>query len=411
MQLPSMNILRWWDLSTKYKITLLPEYMLGRFFQLTTLSLYTSRLATTDEQQFNNIYTHLIEDGFAYLTLNDLQQLAELILDMLAIKFEADKRDLCDIYKKGVKREPQFYRAGVGDGRIFKSLQLTNFNPTQQCNISLKNDYYTVTTLSFIEAVLEKKVNVVNVSDVPMLLKALFYSYVRGSEKKEGKVYIDNVSVALAVAGALISFTGKVIINEKSYEHFIVPDGSSTSMSASALFYELVFRNTYDKLRDLIKNFADLNGVSLARAFLMAIASQITKIKDRKLDELLKENIAERYLGVRIATGDRPDILWIAPITITDFINTRIKQEIIDMLSSLASLIWKSKMEDEVLENLTKVVSTCVNSLTEYYFTNNLDALIECSRNVVILSGNEKIDGGIKRLLSKLVIRVRDLAQ
>lgn len=419
MLLISMSILRWWVLRVQYKITLLPEYMLGRFFQLTSLSIYLSKLATIDEQQFNNIYTHLIEDGFVYLTIDELQQLAELLLEILAIKFKVSERTLCEIYKKGVERQPQAYMAGAKDLEIFKSLQLTSFDPVKRCNVNLKGAKkdvyynYIITTISFIETVLDGKVNVVEISDVPMLLKALFYSYIRGSEKREGKVRIDNISVALATSGAIISFIGRLKIGENLYEHFIVPDGSLASISNSVLFYNLVFRNTYDELLKLIQSFTNLEGVSLAKAFLMAVASQVTKIRDRDLDELLRNNVLERYLGIRISVSKRPDVLWMAPLTVTNLVNTGIKQEIIDVLSSLINITQReSKVaKDENLKSLASVVSLCVNNLTEYYFTNNQDALIECSRNAVAVSRSSEIDEKIKYLLNRLITKVRDLVR
>jgi hypothetical protein len=438
-------------MSAEFKIELLPEYMLGRHFQLAALAPYLHLLSARDPDYFSMTVKNLVQTNNVELTYKDLRDFATTYLYTLALKYNAGisqdlDNTLCNIYNKIVglntqgskskkskkskssKRkiglQPKTY--GVNDSGLLRKLGFNSFNPTRCLESKTKSRKsgrsstqldYAVIVLSLIKDIMTQNLTVKDGSKAPFLMRAFYYSTLRGKvidktsrskrkkQKEEEELY-NNLSVAFGMAGALLSFINYIKLAERAgsgIEHYIVPDGTIESLQHSAVFYNLVFSQGLYRLRSTLRTFYEVPGISLEKAYRLSIARNLIDLEEEDLDKLIKYNVSEKLLFIEVHAGMRPDVYSVSPLAVTKYINVPVKREILNTLFILAKSSARS-------QKLNSAVSTCVNTLSEYYYTDVLDLLVECSRDVLPLLFSRDIDSETRNRLLKLLKQVKEVA-
>jgi hypothetical protein len=434
-------------MSVEFKIELLPEYMLGRYFQLAALAPYLHVLSARDPDLFSMTVKNLVQTNNVELTYKDLRDFATTYLYTLALKYNAGisqdlDNTLCNIYNKIVglntqgskskkskkskssKRkiglQPKTY--GVNDSRPLRELGFNSFIPTRCLESKTKSRKsgrsstqldYAVIVLSLIKDIMTQNLTVKDGSKAPFLMRAFYYSTLRGKvidkkrkkQKEEEELY-NNLSVAFGIAGALLSFIDYIKLAGRAggrIEHYIVPDGTIESLQHSAVFYNLVFSQGLYRLRSTLRAFYEVPGISLEKAYRLSIARNLIDLKEEDLDKLIKYNVSEKLLFIEVHVGMRPDVYSVSPLAVTKYINVPVKREILNTLFILARSSARS-------QKLISAVSTCVNTLSEYYYTDVLDLLVECSRDVLPLLFSRDISSETRNWLLRLLKQVKEVA-
>lgn len=437
----------------EFKIELLPEYMLGRYFQLAALAPYLHVLSARDPDLFSIIVKNLVQTNNVELTYKDLRDFATTYLYTLALKYNADisqdlDNTLCNIYNKIVglntqgrkskkskkskssKRkiglQPKTY--GFNDSGRLRDLGFNSFNPTRCLESKTRSRKsgssstqldYAVIVLSLIKDIMTQNLTVKDGSKAPFLMRAFYYSTLRGKvidktsrskrkEQKEEEELYSNLSVAFGIAGALLSFIDYIKIKQAEgargrIEHYIVPDGTIESLQHSAVFYNLVFSQGVYRLRSTLRAFYEVPGISLEKAYRLSIARNLIDLEEEDLDKLIKYNVSEKLLFIEVHAGMRPDVYSVSPLAVTKYINVPVKRKILNTLFILAKSSSRSK-------KLNSAVSTCVNTLSEYYYTDVLDLLVECSRDVLPLLFSRDIGSETRKWLLRLLRQVKEVA-
>jgi hypothetical protein len=438
-------------MSVEFKIELLPEYMLGRYFQLAALAPYLHVLSARDPDLFSMTVKNLVQTNNVELTYKDLRDFATNYLYTLALKYNAGisqdlDNTLCNIYNKIVglntqgrkskkskkskssKRkiglQPKTYRDN--DSRPLSDLGFNSFNPTRCLESKTRSRKsgssstqldYAVIVLSLIKDIMTQNLTVKDGSKAPFLMRAFYYSTLRGKvidktsrskrkkQKEEEELY-NNLSVAFGMAGALLSFINYIKLAERAggrIEHYIVPDGTIESLQHSAVFYNLVFSQGLYRLRSTLRAFYEVPGISLEKAYRLSIARNLIDLEEEDLDKLIKYNVSEKLLFIEVHADMRPDVYSVSPLAVTKYINVPVKREILNTLFILARSSSRS-------QKLASAVSTCINTLSEYYYTDVLDLLVECSRDVLPLLFSRDIGSETRNWLLRLLKQVREVA-
>jgi hypothetical protein len=434
-------------MSMEFKIELLPEYMLGRYFQLAALAPYLHVLSARDPDFFSTTVRSLVQTNNVELTYKDLRDFATTYLYTLALKYNADisqdlDNTLCNIYNKivglntqGRKSEkskksksskrkiglqPKTYRS-YDSGRL-RDLGFNSFNPTRCLESKTRSRKsrrsgtqldYAVIVLSLIKDIMTQNLTVKDGSKAPFLMRAFYYSTLRGKvidkkrkkQKEEEELY-SNLSVAFGIAGALLSFIEYIKPAGRArggIEHYIVPDGTIESLQHSAIFYNLVFSQGVYRLRSTLRAFYEVPGISLEKAYRLSIARNLIDLEEEDLDKLIKYNVSEKLLFIEVHADKRPDVYSVSPLAVTKYINVPVKRKILNTLFILAKSSSRNK-------KLNSAVSTCVNTLSEYYYTDVLDLLVECSRDVLPLLFSRDIGSETMKWLLRLLRQVKEVA-
>jgi len=353
-------------MESEYTVRLLPEYMLGRYFQLAALSIYLSNKPNVLENMFSSI-----ERGIP-ITRDDLIYLVELVRDLLIEKFNLRKYTPCELLNALQQDEPRVYLPN--DRKRIENLIYPTHILTS-CPKDRENSYAEV-AVSFIEEVLSKKgyVEQKSIDKSPALFEAMIFSESKlrgqaGSPKK------DKISLNIGVLGLMISYIGRIRAGDKLIEIYVVPDGSFESLQYSTLVYRLLFGGDVRRLKRLTQTMANLESLSLERALMTASTIKLIYGKQKDLEKLIKYSLPERFLTIRIIPEKRPNISGITPLTF-GFVQSLRNKDLILVLERLAQETERRGAPEE----LSTAVAECINFVSESILTQNKDHIVECAR-------------------------------
>jgi hypothetical protein len=382
-------------LSSSITITLLPEYMLGRYFQLAALSLYLS----SNPGKLRSIYGAL-DKGVA-LTDKELVELVEAARDLLLRKYGLEEYKSCELLNAMRRDLPTDYS---NDEEVFSNLLYKSFNiescPSKKgkkAEIS-----YPEIAVSFIEEVLSRNgaISTETVDRTP----ALFGSFIFSEKKLRGlggRAKHDKASLAVGVLGVMVSYAGKLQVGPReSVELFILPDGSMDSLRYPHLMYGVLFDEGIDSWRRLASSIVDLPNTSIERALLMASSIKLSTAGDLDLKQITNSWLPEKYILLRVKPEQRPNISGSNTLT-SKFIASRSDISIVKALGGLVKTVRASKTA--VQEKLSPVVGGCVNYITEAYFTGNKTLLAECARLITPLYQDEDLPDEVRAEIARFV--------
>jgi len=383
-------------LSSSITITLLPEYMLGRYFQLVALSLYLS----SDPGKLRSIYGAL--DKGVELRDKELVELVEAARDLLLRKYGLEEYEPCKLLNAMRRDSPKAYYPN--DGRVFSNLLYTSFNidfcpsgKDREARIS-----YPEIAVSFIEEVLSRNgaISTETVNRRP----ALFGSFIFSEEKLRGlgaRAKHDKASLAVGVLGVMVSYAGRLRVGpQESMELFIVPDGSIDSLRYPHLMYGVLFDKGIESWRKLASSIVDLPNTSIERALVMASSIKLSTAGDLDLKQITGFWLPEKYIILRVKPEQRPNISGSNTLT-SKFIASSRDISIVRELGSLLYAVRASKTS--VQEKLYPVVGECVNYITEAYFTGNKTLLVECARSITPLYQDEDLTDEVRAEIARFV--------
>lgn len=359
-------------------IPLYPETLFGYYLQLTALALGGWRGPVTGQIVINdpNEYVNLVENArnqTIWIRLGGLES----------------RERVCERLKG-----PNLYGQDYG---ILRKVNLLG---------AKKGDWCTA-TLNYVERVINSGRPLGGSVSPLMLFRATIYGKSRGIklgtvEDLAGSTTID--SIGLGLIGGLASYIGNFKL-EDQYEYFLIPDGSPDSIDdingALEAFHgaTLGLGSLVDRIRGLATSIKEGLSLDLATYFSTLIHALEARDRSEKLRGLIDRMAFERVLLVRNAIGDRPQIMWISPLTISQIVNE-----------------VKIKGAEEVLISLYKLapkapdfISKCINLTILYLWSGQPDFLKECTRELAVLSDYTQEDvnmrniaGNVNRLLSQM---------
>jgi len=383
-------------LSSSITIALLPEYMLGRYFQLAALSIYFS----IKPGKLRSLYGVL--DKGVSLTNSELVDLVEATRDLLLEKYGLKEYDPCKLLESMNKDSPRAY---PNDKEVFPELYFPSFN-YEACPSERKGKKagisYPEIAVSFIEEILSKKgvITPKNVERKP----ALFGSFIFSEDKLRGltgRILHDNISLVIGVLGVIVSYAGRIPVGpEETLELFLLPDGSIESLMYSLLMYGLLFKGNINSWKNLAKSLVDLPSTSIERALIMASSIKFSSARDEDLRRLTNSWLPEKFILLRVKPERRPNISGSTTLTSRFIASSRdidVVRELERMTDAIQGL--KNKEKDKVLA----AVGNCVNYLTEAYFTNNKTLLVECARLLIPLHQDEDLPVKVREAIALFV--------
>jgi hypothetical protein len=383
-------------LSSSITITLLPEYMLGRYFQLAALSLYLSN----NPGKLRSIYGAL-DKGVA-LTDKELVELVEAARDLLLRKYGLEEYKPCELLNAMRRDSPRAYYPN--DGRAFSDLLYTSFN-IESCPSEKEKKArisYPEIAVSFIEEVSSK--NGAIATDTVDRRPALFGSFIFSEDKLRGlggRAKHDKASLAVGVLGVMVSYAGRLRVGPQDFmELFIVPDGSLDSLRYPHLMYGVLFDEGIDSWRRLASSIVDLPNTSIERALVMASSIKLSTAGDLDLKQITDSWLPEKYILLRVKPEQRPNISGSNTLT-SKFIASRSDISIVKALGGLVKTVRASKTA--VQEKLSPVVGECVNYITEAYFTGNKTLLAECARLITPLYQDEDLPDEVRSEIARFL--------
>ncbi|MEM1847032.1 MAG: hypothetical protein QXN05_02380 [Acidilobaceae archaeon] len=395
-------------------IPLYPETLFGYYLQLTALALggwkgpVTGQIKVSSENYVNLVNT----------AINNIIQ--------IRLGKQVSPNEVCN-YLKG----PRVYRSDSG---FLKKADLpipARIEPDK---------YWCVATMNYVNKVIEKQgpLDKTSYSLQPLrLLRATIYGTTRGVKRKEVEDLVKNTtidSLGLGLIGGLASYIGSFKLKSKHnkrgevYEYFLIPDGSSESLEYISEVLE-AFHGTIlgsDSLVDKIKKLAIIEtkmnekthnkqetckrkkeeeeevtrtkglSLDLATHFSTLVQALETVNMNVMLRGAIDKMMFERFLLVRnVAGGNRPQIMWISPLAVSQIV-TEVKaknaEEVLinlyKLAQKLASLHVTSNISEKSDKKKNKALdpaSKCVNNIILYLWSGQLDFLAECSRELAVL--------------------------
>jgi len=281
-------------------------------------------------------------------------------------------------------------------------------------NIVKTTDYASI-AISFIIDLLNANIDYMGRyidNPFPTAFRSFHFGKTRGYKSIDVKnLKITIFGFGLAVTGSFISMLGAYEPRDRRervrYEHYALPDGSPSSLLNSGLVYELYHElNSYgEEVWQVIENFLKLNGVSADLATQTAITAYLLDVFDK---HPCKSEIFNSFLLVRMDTSEnRPNVVWVSPfpsMLVKWDLNRKILRELYKAIRRahiLIDQINRLKKFEEALNTLNEckdALSTCVNSMAEYAWTNVKDYKYMCIR--VLNSCVEMTERRLQQLLN-----------
>jgi hypothetical protein len=194
-------------------------------------------------------------------------------------------------------------------------------------------------------------------------------------------------------------------IGDRRFELYMLPDGSPESLKVSNLVYKAFFYRTKKlgvSFEEVLRDIVGLErGLSIDLATLNALLIHLSSVLSEMtaLAGLPEKEGFERFLLAKIdSSGNRPQLTWMSPLTISrTLIALRGREELLESLWSLARVAArlrrsKAKEQRDLGDDLASAISTCFNNITLFMWTRSSDHLLECSRSIsAILDGAFKL--------------------
>jgi hypothetical protein len=372
-----------------FEIKLMPKHTLGFYLQLASVGVggFAENLAT-------DLSTLYFKDNDEYV-----RAIERLELALRDIRIQVEDSDICRIAESCEKLQPKLYPAGKKDSRILEEAGL-NVVP-ERCGTRIS---WCSATLSYIERVKERGEPIGGRASTVMLARTFTFGKLRGSTGElDEEAQID--SLGLMLIGGLFSLVASMRIGDRRFELYMLPDGSPESLKVSNLVYKAFFYRTKRlgvSFEEVLRDIVGLErGLSIDLATLNALLIHLSSVLSEMtaLAGLPEKEGFERFLLAKIdSSGNRPQLTWMSPLTISrTLIALRGREELLESLWSLARVAArlrrsKAKEQRDLGDDLASAISTCFNNITLFMWTRSSDHLLECSRSIsAILDGAFKL--------------------
>ncbi|MEZ0346149.1 MAG: hypothetical protein ABWK01_06335 [Infirmifilum sp.] len=358
------------------EIELLPEYSMGRYFQLATLAL-GGRIPEGNSIHFSSP--------------KDYVRFVENVYDRISRLRTGGFRPpsvLCN----DLKVAPKFNYNWQVDKGVAQALGITT-GTRNTCFLAA----------SYVEKVLSGRRPLGGKVSIPMLFRATVFSYARGPERLEMRdVECSLDSVGLALLGSLATFIGRAVAKygkerqqqqQQIYEYYLLPDGSATSMSYAAAVLEVMggvavapgAPSVPEASLNLAKVGVGLDSATYMAAILRALWSQA--IANKALG-LAGSRAFEAFQIARLeVSGNRPFIPWVGSLGISEAILEASKLRVNRLMKATLNLVRNLTKLGDLSEVARAVSATCVNSLALSLLTGRgalaaREPILDCARAV-----------------------------
>ncbi|MGC8987944.1 hypothetical protein [Infirmifilum sp.] len=348
-------------------VQILGERSIGRYFQAAAIGAVYDKLPSHIKSEILIGF----ETGAARLSASDFDTLCREVAAFL-------DTNVCDVKRS----RPGLYKAGnTSDKQIIAN---AGINITGKDFCSALVDFYQNGGLVNKAAA---------TTSVPMLLRTyVFSAYKEGVMVSKEKINVG--SLYLALAGSVISFTGKVIkiVNgeKKIYDLFLVPDASAASLSAAPLMYSLMHVGAVVRqkaggtpsIESYLRHTSQVESLSLELAVLLAftmLAYDAYKTYNLISSASILYDKPEAFRLINIVVEQRPQVVWERPLTLTHVLSMLDSKGALALVKYLDKAIGHLKNLADKIENLDSIIASCIEDLFAYVETSFIDALASCS--------------------------------
>lgn len=363
------------------EIPLMPKHSLGFYLQLAAVGV-------------GGLKNRLTQDLEA-LVFKSSREYADAIKGLLVALARAfvgrEEVDLCEICEKLREREgkegPKLYEAGRKDRKILEEAGLVS----RRCAEGIS---WCSAALSYAEKVMKVGGPIGGRAPLVMLARALVYGRLRDTMAEVGVEDVQVDSLGITLLGGLFSLISTIKVERKTFELYLLPDGSPESLDIANTVYEafhsgkLQGRSFSDILTDLVELERGLT-IDLATYVATLTHLSMTMKTMTGVSGLATREGFERFLLARVeSSGNRPQLVWMGPLTVSRvLIAIKGREKVLENLWYLARTSHqlrrrKSKEERDVGERLASATSKCFNNAALYMWTGSRDLLLECSREL-----------------------------
>lgn len=363
------------------EIPLMPKHSLGFYFQLVTVGV----------GGFKNRLTQDLE-ALVFKSSGEYADAVEGLLAALARAFVGQEGvDPCKICEKLREHEgkegPKLYGAGKNDREIIEGAGLGFIKCTEGTS-------WCSAALSYAEKVRKGRGPIGGRVPLVMLARALVYGRLRDTMAEVGVEDVPVDSLGIMLFGGLFSLISTIKVERKTFELYLLPDGSPESLNIANTVYEafhsgeLRGRSFSSILTDLVRLERELSiDLAIYVATLTYLSMTIKTMAG--VSGLATREGFERFLLARVeSSGNRPQLMWMGPLTVSrTLIAIKGKEKALENLWYLARTSHqlrrrKSKEERDAGERLASATSKCFNNIALYLWTGSRDLLLECSREL-----------------------------
>ncbi|MEM1873275.1 MAG: hypothetical protein QXS85_00030 [Acidilobaceae archaeon] len=392
-------------------VDLMPPSTLGRYFQIAALSLGGLRAAeSTLVFDSPRDYEDLV------VRAGEKTLLTKIRLDG---GVSLSKQSICKLIEKAAEApSPRLNYIRQVDAEAVGSAGLNTVCGQEAGLRAMLN------MLSYIEKVIDRG-GPLMVRDVkiPMLFRATLFGKTRGPRRAEIE-RCSGDSLGLALVGAVASFMGRLRVRDTTYEYFLLPDGSASSMenywpALEVLGGVLKIEHAPPSIPEVARTLIEVSGASVDLATYMAALIRVLWADEflERVSSLAEARAFESMILVRIdSSGNRPQMVWAGPLAISHTVRElagdpgfrRALREL--YVSSSIAL----RMQGRDGEHARKAVADCVNSLSLLVVSGHSESvknqlLLSCSRSLAALADHLSESGAGQQLRERALRILRAL--
>ncbi|MEM1921686.1 MAG: hypothetical protein QW615_03150 [Desulfurococcaceae archaeon] len=343
------------------RIPLLSEHSIGRYFQLTALSIAYSQGTASLRKAIEDS----IEKEELILSSNDHNQLIDILIKYLSSNVCQIKDTFgLSLYRSGRSDVEILNSIGLKTGARLKCSELVNFY-----NTGLYNQKYSDSV------------------KIPMYLRAYVFSFRRDMEKIEDT---NVASLYLALIGAQISLISRVRKRDEVFELYVNSDASIEALINGYKLYSLINQpGSRINLANLIQNIMDLEGLSLELSSIFSITIYVYHVAKfvQQIPSLANYyDLFEKFKLVCLKPMDRPLVVWERPLTLTHILKKLDKANALDLLISINYSIRHALSTKNVVKKFPDCLSTCINDVYASIETDSIDPLVHCTGGLIRLN-------------------------
>ncbi|MCX8196628.1 MAG: hypothetical protein N3F67_06125 [Acidilobaceae archaeon] len=237
---------------------------------------------------------------------------------------------------------------------------------------------------------------------LPYVLRATLYSKERPSMPIKDKVSLD--SVGMAYLGMVGSYVGR----KEDIEYYLVPADVTDPAYVFAVL-QVLKMPAGEELPVIVRKLEDIN-LSTDIATYLGFLLKALKAEEAGMNAfgLAREAAYEKFLVVKVrAAGNRPDVTWAAPLSLSVPLEMTREQQLQEALKSVY-ILASSARRGKDRERAEDVVRECFNSLALSIFTNvhpvgREELSYRCIRAAIVAFQDDETSGPLKGLTGKII--------